>query len=288
MAARWLDPGEQRAWRSLMEMQDGLSEFIERQLRNRCGLSHADYQVLAFLSEAPEGRLRSFALGALLHWEKSRLSQHLGRMQHRGLVSRERCRTDQRGAVVAITGCGSDLIEAAAPQHVGDVRDVLIDHVTAAELETLVTVAGKVQDRLFTLGKGGVGSPPGCSDCRRSRHARTPRTHEPLLLALFMTRLVELRAWALATRWYGAALSLTLIADAAAAPRALPGQAERLFTAAGVTVIDVVAVAVSCTRRRRPHRYGRVSRNDHAAGPRRQTFTHSLGLAAERLSKGRH
>ncbi len=163
MTARWLDPEEQRAWRSLREMQDGLSEFIDRQLRNRCGLSHADYQVLAHLSEAPEGRLRSFELGELLHWEKSRLSQHLGRMQKRGLTSRERCRADQRGAVVAITPRGSDLIEAAAPQHVGDVRDVLIDHVTAAELETLVTVAGKVQDRLLALGKGGVGSPPGCS-----------------------------------------------------------------------------------------------------------------------------
>jgi len=110
------------------------------------------------------------------------------------------------------------------------------------------------------------------------------------LLALFVTRLVELSAWALATRWCGAALSLTLVADAdaAAAPRALPGQAERLFAAAGVTVIVVVAVAVSCTRRRRTHRYGRVSGNDHAAGPRRQTLTHSPGLTADRLSKGMH
>ncbi len=110
------------------------------------------------------------------------------------------------------------------------------------------------------------------------------------LLALFVTRLFELRAWALATRWCGAGLSLTLVADADAdaAPLGLQGLAERLFAAAGVTVIVVVAVAVSCTRRRRTHRYGRVSGNDHAAGPRRQTFTHSLGLAAERLSKGRH
>ncbi|MEO6886070.1 MAG: MarR family transcriptional regulator [Jatrophihabitantaceae bacterium] len=156
MAVRWLDSREQRAWRSLMEMQDGLSEFVDRQLRNRCGISAGDYQVLAHLSEAPEGRLRSFELGELLHWEKSRLSQHLGRMQKRGLVSRERCRTDQRGAVVAITGRGSGLIEAAAPQHVGDVRDVFIDHVTSAELESLVTIAAKVQDRLLALGKARV------------------------------------------------------------------------------------------------------------------------------------
>ncbi len=53
-----------------------------------------------------------------------------------------------------------------------------------------------------------------------------------------MTRLVELPAWALATRWCGAGLSLTLIADPAGAPRALRGQAERLFAAAGVTVMS--------------------------------------------------
>jgi DNA-binding MarR family transcriptional regulator len=54
---------------------------------------------LAHLSEAPDGQLRPFALGALLRWEKSRLSQHLGRMEKRDLVTRQRCLTDQRGAV---------------------------------------------------------------------------------------------------------------------------------------------------------------------------------------------
>lgn len=134
-----------------MKMQDGLSEFLERQLRNRYGLSSADYQVLAHLSETPEGRLRSFELGRLLRWEKSRLSQHLGRMQNRGLVSRERCPSDQRGAVVVITPRGSDLIKVAAPQHVADVRDVLIDHLTAAEMAVLVTVGDKVGERLAAL-----------------------------------------------------------------------------------------------------------------------------------------
>jgi len=146
-----LDEEEERAWRGLMAMQDGLSEFIERQLRHRCGLSNADYKVLAHLSEAAAGRLRSFELGELLHWEKSRLSQHLGRMQSRGLVTRERCLTDQRGAVVAITAHGRHLIRAAAPQHVADVRDVLIDHLTPAELRTLTTIADKVRGRLAIL-----------------------------------------------------------------------------------------------------------------------------------------
>lgn len=147
----WLDEDEQRAWRALMTMQDGLSEFLERQLRTRCGLSGADYQVLAHLSEAPAGQLRSFELGALLHWEKSRLSQHLGRMQDRGLVSRERCPTDQRGAVITLTARGRDVITAAAPQHAADVRDVFIDHLTAAELATIATIGDKVRGRLAAL-----------------------------------------------------------------------------------------------------------------------------------------
>ncbi len=132
-------------------MQEGLSEFIDRQLRSRCGLSSADFQVLAHLSEASEGRLRSFELAQLLRWEKSRLSQHLSRMQTRGLVSRERCLDDRRGAVVAITSRGRELIEAAAPQHVADVRSVVIDHLSATELATLTAVSDKVRERLATL-----------------------------------------------------------------------------------------------------------------------------------------
>ncbi|WP_433781660.1 MarR family winged helix-turn-helix transcriptional regulator [Actinomycetospora sp. CA-101289] len=150
--ARWLDEREERAWRGLMALQDGMTEFVDRQLRTGFGISHADYQVLAHLSEAPEGRLRPFALGRLLRWEKSRLSQHLGRMERRGLVTREPCPTDQRGAVVGITPHGRTLIEAAAPRHVDDVRDLLVDHLTPAELDTLSAISETVRARLATLG----------------------------------------------------------------------------------------------------------------------------------------
>lgn len=150
---RWLDDREDRAWRSLITMQEGLSEFIERQLRRRCGLSRADFEVLAHLSEAPDGRRRSIELAQLLHWEKSRLSQHLTRMQGRGLVSREQCLDDRRGAVIAITARGRELIEAAAPQHVADVRSAIIDDLSEAELAMLVTVGDRVRGRLAVLGR---------------------------------------------------------------------------------------------------------------------------------------
>jgi len=148
---RWLNEQEQRAWRGLMAMEESLAAFIDRRLRTRCGLSHADYQVLAHLSEADGGRLRSFQLGELLRWEKSRLSQHLSRMEKRGLVKRERAEADQRGAVVAVTPEGSELIAVAARQHVADAREAVIDQLSPAELRTLATIADKVRHRLADL-----------------------------------------------------------------------------------------------------------------------------------------
>ena len=148
---QWLDEREQRAWRSLVSMQEGISEYTERQLRAHSGLSMADYEVLAHLSEAPEGRLRSFVLASWLHWEKGRLSQHLTRMQSRGLIRREPCATDKRGAVMVITGKGRDLIEKAAPLHLADVRNVLIDHATPEQLDLLSELGEQVRARLAQI-----------------------------------------------------------------------------------------------------------------------------------------
>jgi DNA-binding MarR family transcriptional regulator len=148
---RWLDDREQRAWRSLMVMQAGISEYLERQLRAHSGMSTADYEVLAHLSEAPEGRMRSFALARVLRWEKGRLSQHLTRMQKRDLIRREPCPTDQRGAVVVITAPGRALIEKAAPLAVADVRRVFIDDATPAQLELLTELGDQVRARLAEI-----------------------------------------------------------------------------------------------------------------------------------------
>jgi DNA-binding MarR family transcriptional regulator len=148
---QWLDEREQRAWRSFVTMQAGISEYTERQLRAQSGLSMADYQVLAHLSEAPEGRLRSFVLASWLRWEKGRLSQHLTRMQNRGLTRRERCATDQRGAVVVITDKGRALIEKAAPLHLAAVRNVLIDHATPEQLDLLSELGDQVRARLAQI-----------------------------------------------------------------------------------------------------------------------------------------
>ncbi len=145
---RWLDDDQQRAWRAYLRMQAELAARLGRQLQADSGLSFADYGVLVQLAEAPGGRLRPFALQRDLQWEQSRLSHHLGRMQRRGLVDREECPQDARGAFVVLTAAGRAAIEAAAPAHVDTVRRLVFDQLDPDEVRALERIATRVVDGL--------------------------------------------------------------------------------------------------------------------------------------------
>ncbi|GAA4414123.1 MarR family transcriptional regulator [Actinokineospora soli] len=145
---RWLDDDEQRAWRGYLHMQARLSARLNRQLQDDSGLSLADFAVLVELSEVPGGRTRVLALADKLQWEKSRLSHQLNRMRGRGLVDRQECPNDRRGAFVALTEQGRETIEAAAPRHVETVREYLFDLITPEQVAALSDIADRVADRL--------------------------------------------------------------------------------------------------------------------------------------------
>ncbi|MEV7804436.1 MarR family transcriptional regulator [Microbispora sp. NPDC088329] len=145
---RWLDADEQRAWRAYLRMQGRLTARLNRQLQADSGLSLADYEVLVHLTDRQEGRLRPYELQRDLQWEQSRLSHHLTRMQRRGLVRREECADDGRGAFVVITEEGRRAITAAAPGHVETVRRLFFDGLTPDQVAALERLATDVLGRL--------------------------------------------------------------------------------------------------------------------------------------------
>jgi DNA-binding MarR family transcriptional regulator len=145
---QWLNEREERAWRALQQMQLRLDGELARQLAGESALSYSDYVVLVALTGQPDGRMRLFELGRLLGWEKSRLSHHVSRMAGRGLVKKERCPSDRRGAFVAVTKKGRNEIEAAAPGHVAAVRELFIDRLTGDQLDAVAEAAEAVLDAL--------------------------------------------------------------------------------------------------------------------------------------------
>jgi DNA-binding MarR family transcriptional regulator len=145
---RWLTEEEQRAWRGLLRMTSQLNARMNRQLQDGYGVSLVDYEVLVVLSEAPAGRLRVFEISDALAWEQSRVSHQLARMQRRGLVAREECQTDARGAFAVLTEAGRAAIERAAPAHVEIVRQLVFDGLSRDQVAALTAITSDVLERL--------------------------------------------------------------------------------------------------------------------------------------------
>ena len=148
----WLSEAQQRVWRRWIAVTGELPARLNRELQATSGLSLSDYDVLVSLSEATDSRLRAGDLAASLAWERSRLSHHVRRMVGRGLLAREECADDGRGAWVVLTPTGRDAIAHAAPGHARSVRELVFDDLDEDDLAVLDRALGVVLDR--TRGRG--------------------------------------------------------------------------------------------------------------------------------------
>ena len=155
-STRWLTASQERAWRRYRRMRTLLDLEIARDLNRDSGLSEADYDVLSTLSEKPGSRWRARDLAAQLLWSTSRLAHHVGRMEVRGLVARQPCADDARGALISLTGQGLATLERAAPPHVASVRRNMIDLLTDEEVAALDSIAEKVIAHLAGQDPGAV------------------------------------------------------------------------------------------------------------------------------------
>jgi DNA-binding MarR family transcriptional regulator len=140
----WLNPREERAWRAFVHAHHRLAVRLNQLLLRDFGLTKADYEVLAVLSEDPTGRMPARELCTLLQWEKSRLSHQVQGMQKQGLVAREPNPADGRSSMIVLLPAGRRAIEDAAPQHVRNVRRHFIDLLTPAELDMLAALHERV------------------------------------------------------------------------------------------------------------------------------------------------
>jgi DNA-binding MarR family transcriptional regulator len=135
-------------WRSLVDTTAELHRLLGAQLQLESGLSPADYQVLLALSEADGRRLRSSQLAAAIDWERSRLSHHLLRMERRGLIRREDCATDSRGAEVALSDDGASRFRGATTPHARAVKKHFADALTPGQFDALADILATLENHL--------------------------------------------------------------------------------------------------------------------------------------------
>jgi len=122
-----LDERELRAWRDFLVVGSMVDRLVEQQLKDEAGLSHPQYEVLARLSEAPDGELRMTELAGVAVTSKSGLTYQVGQLEKAGLVRRRSCESDVRGVLAGLTDAGWAKLREAAPGHAALVRELFVD-----------------------------------------------------------------------------------------------------------------------------------------------------------------
>ncbi|MGC5049073.1 MarR family winged helix-turn-helix transcriptional regulator [Micrococcus porci] len=140
----WLDDEERHAFLALMSVVLRLEPTLDAQLRREAGISHFEYTVLASLSEAEGGQRRMSELAYLSSGSLPRLSQVVTRLEKRGWVERRPDPEDGRYTLAVLLDAGREVVVAAAPGHVAEVRRAVVDPLTRAQLRQLTAIGRRI------------------------------------------------------------------------------------------------------------------------------------------------
>jgi DNA-binding MarR family transcriptional regulator len=144
----WLTADEMATWRALDRLLIRLPAALEAQLQRDAGLSLMEYDVLAGLSDQPDGAIRISRLAELTHCELSRMSHLISRLERRDLVRRAPDPTDGRFTLAILTAPGTAHLAAAAPAHVAHVRRLIFDALDRDSQHALRELSDTLVERL--------------------------------------------------------------------------------------------------------------------------------------------
>lgn len=145
---RWLTEQEQQAWVALTGVMMWLPSALDAQLQRDAGISHADYQVLSWLSMSPGRTTRMSTLAEAANVNLSHLSRIVARLEKRGWVERTPDPEDGRYTLAILTELGWDKVVDSAPGHVEAVQSLIFDNLTAPQVRQLREIGHRVMTAL--------------------------------------------------------------------------------------------------------------------------------------------
>jgi DNA-binding MarR family transcriptional regulator len=144
--AKPLDESEVRVWRGFLRSHARLVRRLDEELRAAHGLPLTTYDVLTNLADAPGRRLRMRELAEAVVLSRSGLTRLVDRLAGEGLVCREECEEDARGAFAVLTDAGLAVLLEARPTHQEGVRRLFLSVLEPDDAARL----GEVWDRIKT------------------------------------------------------------------------------------------------------------------------------------------
>ena len=146
---RTLSPNDPRIepWRAFLQAHARVTRRLDEELRAEHDLSLAEYDALLTIADAPDRRIRMRQLADRVILSKSGVTRLIDRLVLDGLVQRDACLSDARGAEAVLTPAGLDRLRRASRTHLRGIDEHFISAVDEGDLSTIQRSMRAVAER---------------------------------------------------------------------------------------------------------------------------------------------
>src|ERR1700757_1223045 len=124
---------ELAAWRGMLEAHALLTRQLDAQMHAEHGLSLSAYEVLMFLDDAPDHRMRMSEIADRVLLSRSGCTRLVDRLLEEGYGNRCAAASDGRGLYARLTDAGLHKIKAARATHHEGIRRYFLDRLTPSD-----------------------------------------------------------------------------------------------------------------------------------------------------------
>jgi DNA-binding MarR family transcriptional regulator len=132
----------------VFETAGGLRRALAPGIESELGLGGLALEVLVRLERSPGTRLRMIDLAAQTGLTPGGLTRAIDRLANAGLVCREACPDDRRGAFAALTPLGRTRTNEALRRHERDIAALIAGVLNTDDTETLIALLRRLRDRV--------------------------------------------------------------------------------------------------------------------------------------------
>jgi DNA-binding MarR family transcriptional regulator len=139
-----LDGTALEAWRSFLQSHASILRALDADLVAEHGMTSRDYEVLLYLSQAPDRALAMSAIAEATMLTRSGITRLIDGLVAGGLIERAPCAKDARISYAQLTDAGYEKLRSAGCTHVAGIQRMFLEHFTPEEIDVLASLLGRL------------------------------------------------------------------------------------------------------------------------------------------------
>jgi DNA-binding MarR family transcriptional regulator len=142
--ASQLEGASLEAWRAYLQSHATILRALDAELLAEQGLTSRDYEVLLYLSHAPDRRLPMSALATRTMLTRSGITRLVDGLVSAGFVQRTSCSEDARISYAQLTDPGYQKLREAGCAHVASIQRMFLERFNHEEITRLAELLGRL------------------------------------------------------------------------------------------------------------------------------------------------